>query len=47
MNQATFNPNEITVPNGCFFGLPYSVEEASIVFLPVPWDVTTSYREGA
>ncbi|NEP24407.1 agmatinase family protein [Moorena sp. SIO3I6] len=47
MNKASFNPNEITVPNGCFFGLPYSVEEASIVFLPVPWDVTTSYREGA
>lgn len=47
MNQANFNPNGITRPNGCFFGFPYSVEEASIVFLPVPWDVTTSYREGA
>ncbi|NEO16205.1 MULTISPECIES: agmatinase family protein [unclassified Moorena] len=45
MNQASFNPNEITVPNGCFFGFPYSVEEAAIVILPVPWDVTTSYRE--
>jgi len=41
------NPNEISVPNGCFFGLPYSVEEAELVFLPVPWDVTTSYGEGA
>ncbi|NET06222.1 MAG: agmatinase family protein [Symploca sp. SIO2B6] len=47
MNQANFNPNGITRPNGCFFGFPYSVEEAAIVFLPVPWDVTTSYREGA
>ncbi len=47
MNQANFNPNEITIPNGCFFGFPYSVEEAAIVLLPVPWDVTTSYREGA
>ncbi|NEO99772.1 MAG: agmatinase family protein [Symploca sp. SIO2E9] len=46
MNQANFNPNGITRPNGCFFGFPYLVEEASIVFLPVPWDVTTSYREG-
>ncbi|NET58096.1 MAG: agmatinase family protein [Symploca sp. SIO2E6] len=45
INQA-FNPNEITVPNGCFFGFPYEVEEATIVLLPVPWDVTTSYREG-
>ena len=47
MNQASFNPNEISIPNGCFFGLPYAVDEAEIVFLPVPWDVTTSYREGA
>ncbi|MBC6422374.1 MAG: agmatinase family protein [Hormoscilla sp. SP12CHS1] len=47
MNQANFNPNFITVPNGSFFGFPYAVEEADIVFLPVPWDVTTSYREGA
>ncbi|MBC6478790.1 MAG: agmatinase family protein [Hormoscilla sp. GM7CHS1pb] len=47
MNQANFNPNDIAVPNGSFFGFPYGVEEASIVFLPVPWDVTTSYGEGA
>lgn len=47
MNQANFNPNNIVVANGSFFGFPYAVEEASIVFLPVPWDVTTSYGEGA
>ncbi|MDJ1168353.1 agmatinase family protein [Roseofilum sp. BLCC_M154] len=47
MTQENCNPNGISVPNGCFFGLPYSVEEAEFVFLPVPWDVTTSYREGA
>ena len=46
MNQTGFNPNGITIPNGNFFGFPYSVEEASIVFLPVPWDATVSYREG-
>ncbi|MBO1351992.1 MAG: agmatinase family protein [Hormoscilla sp. GUM202] len=47
MNQANFNPNDIAVPNGSFFGFPYGVEEASIILLPVPWDVTTSYGEGA
>jgi len=47
INQTSFNPNEITIPNGRFFGFPYTVEEAAIVLLPVPWDVTTSYREGA
>lgn len=47
MNQSNFDPNGITIPNGSFFGFPYSVAEADIVFLPVPWDVTTSYGEGA
>ncbi|MDY6939266.1 MAG: agmatinase family protein [Cyanobacteriota bacterium] len=47
MHPISFDPNGISRPNGCFFGLPYSVEEAKIVFLPVPWDVTTSYGSGA
>ena len=28
------------------FGLDFSLDEASVVLLPVPWDVTTSYRPG-
>lgn len=42
----TFNPNEIGIPNGNFFGFPYSVEESEIVLISVPWDVTTSYGKG-
>ncbi len=42
-----FNPDRSRSEiNNCFFGFPYTLEEAKIVFLPVPWDVTTSYREG-
>jgi agmatinase len=41
-----FDPNAIGIPNGNFLGLPYSPEEASIILIPVPWDVTTSYRPG-
>jgi len=41
-----FNPNNPGIPNGNFFALPYSVEEAEIVLLSVPWDVTVSYRSG-
>ncbi len=41
-----FNPNDIAIPNGHFFGFPYSVEESEIVLVSVPWDVTTSYRAG-
>src|ERR1700739_2783242 len=29
------------------FGLPYTVENAKVVALPVPWDVTVSYQSGA
>jgi agmatinase len=41
-----FNPNTIAIPNGNFFGFPYTVEESDIVLISVPWDVTTSYRAG-
>jgi agmatinase len=29
------------------FGLPYTLENAKVVALPVPWDVTVSYQSGA
>ncbi len=31
---------------GHIFGIPCTPEQAKIVLLPVPWDVTVSYREG-
>lgn len=42
----SFNPNDIGLPNGNFFALPYSIDDAEIVLISVPWDVTTSYRSG-
>ncbi|WP_036478860.1 agmatinase family protein [Myxosarcina sp. GI1] len=47
MKTPAFDPNTVSKPNGNFFGFPYSWEEAKIVLLPVPWDVTTSYGSGA
>lgn len=41
-----FNPNDLGRPNGNYFGLPYEPDDANLVFVPVPWDVTTSYRPG-
>lgn len=41
-----FNPNDICIPNGNYFALPYSVEESGLVIISAPWDVTTSYRPG-
>ncbi|MEO0396008.1 MAG: agmatinase family protein [Cyanobacteria bacterium P01_A01_bin.137] len=36
-----------TVHNGAFLGLAHAVADATIVFLPVPWDATASYGGGA
>ena len=42
----TFDPSEVAIKNGNFFGFPYSIQESNILLLSVPWDVTTSYRDG-
>ena len=44
--MTTFNPDNPGIANGNYFGLPHSVDKAEIVLIPVPWDVTTSYRPG-
>ncbi|MDR0711703.1 MAG: agmatinase family protein [Prevotellaceae bacterium] len=42
-----FNPNKVGIPNGSYFALPFTADNALLALLPVPWDVTTSYRSGA
>ena len=44
--MTTFNPDNPGIANGNYFGLPYSVQEAEIALVSVPWDATTSYRAG-
>ena len=44
---AGFSPDDVGVANGCYFGLPFSPEEAELVLLSAPWDVTVSYRAGS
>ena len=43
---AQFRPEEPGDTSGNIFGLPFTVEESSIVILPVPWEVTVSYSAG-
>ncbi len=43
---ATFDPNAAALENAGIFGLPYTEETATLVYLPVPWEVTTSYGGG-
>lgn len=40
-----FDPNGVGV-RGTLFGLPYDSENARVIVIPVPWDVTVSYRAG-
>lgn len=41
-----FNPNNAGLKDSNIYGLPFSAEEADIVLIPVPWEVTTSYGAG-
>jgi len=41
-----FDPNGFSVPNNNIFGLPFSEEEAQLVIVPVPWEVTVSFKGG-
>lgn len=43
---AKFNPNAASKADAGIFGLPFSVDDAEIVVLPVPWEVTVSYSAG-
>lgn len=41
-----FDPNSVGNPNNNIFGLPFSEDDARLVILPVPWEVTVSYNGG-
>ncbi|GAB4248823.1 MAG: agmatinase family protein [Ekhidna sp.] len=41
----SYNPSEVG-KKGSIFGLPYSLEEADLVFVPVHLDATVSYADG-
>lgn len=41
-----FNPNDIGNKDNTIFGLPFTVSEAEVVILPMPWEVTVSYSAG-
>ncbi len=41
-----FNPNAAGLTDSNIYGLPFTEEEADIILIPVPWEVTTSYGAG-
>src|SRR5215207_8733740 len=43
---SNFDPNSVGNSNNNIFGLPFTEEDAELVLLPVPWEVTVSYAAG-
>lgn len=41
-----FDPNALGISGNNLFGLPYTVDTARIIVVPVPWEVTVSYGAG-
>jgi agmatinase len=44
--MSEIDPNGVAVKNDAFFSLDGDPESSDILFLSIPWDVTTSYRPG-
>lgn len=41
-----FDPNGVGNPNNNIFGLPFSEDDARLIILSVPWEVTVSFGSG-
>lgn len=41
-----FDPNQAATEDSGIFGLPYEAKDSKLIYLPIPWDATTSYRAG-
>ncbi len=46
MEQKLFDPDGVGVDNGNYFGLPFEPQDADLVLISAPWDVTVSYGAG-
>lgn len=46
VDLSQFDVNSVGNPNNNIFGLPFSEEDARLILLPVPWEVTVSFGSG-
>ncbi|QDK40814.1 arginase [Bacteriovorax stolpii] len=44
--RTVIDPNAKASSKDGIYGLPFKEHEAKVVYLPIPWDVTTSYQAG-
>ena len=45
-NLKDFDADSVANANSGIFGLPFTEEDAKLILLPVPWEVTVSYKAG-
>lgn len=43
---SNYDPNSVSNPDNNLFGLPTTEQDARVIILPVPWEVTVSYGSG-
>ena len=41
-----FDPNGVGIHNKQFIGLPFEEEDAQVILIPAPWDLTVSFNDG-
>ena len=46
MAKTIIDPNAKSTSKDGIYGLPFKESEAQVIYIPVPWDVTTSYQAG-
>ena len=46
VDLSNYDPNHVGNPNNNIFGLPTNEEDARLIIVPVPWEVTVSYGAG-
>jgi len=46
VDLSNYDPNSVSNPNNNIFGLPTSEDNARLVIVPIPWEVTVSYGSG-
>lgn len=46
MELTNFDPDGVGVDNGNYFGMPFEPQDAELVLISAPWDVTVSYGAG-
>ena len=46
MDLTHFDTDSVANPNNGIFGLPFAEKDSRLIILPVPWEVTVSYKAG-